>query len=154
MFRNCFIDEFGVGGTAFPPGWYLAQPPQTNKEKKPIDYIKAKCPTSERTLSHKADKRYPLRSSGPRVFGSFPMLDMVVAILSHPIMHLALYARTGRYWLSPSTDTWTSSSGCYSVYRQGSNSIYTVPRPQQLDHLLIGGQGTRKRGRLGPLTRL
>ena len=26
--------------------------------------------------------------------GSFPILDMVVAILSHPMMHLALYART------------------------------------------------------------
>ena len=48
--------------------------------------------------------------------GSFPILDMVVAILSHPMIHLALYVRTGRYhWLSPSTDTWPSSSGHYSV---------------------------------------
>ena len=81
-------------------------------------------------LSQKAEKRCPFRSSGPRVVGSFPILDMVVAILSHPIMHLALYARTGRYhWLSPSTDTRPSSSGHYSVHRQGSNSVYTVPRP-------------------------
>ena len=45
-------------------------------------------------LSQKAEKRCPFRSSGPRVVGSFPILDMVVAILSHPMMHLAVYART------------------------------------------------------------
>ena len=81
-------------------------------------------------LSQKAEKRCPFRSSGPRMVGSFPILDMMVAILSHPMMHLALYARRGRYhWLSSSTDTLPSSSGHYSLYRQGSNSVYTVPRP-------------------------
>ena len=81
-------------------------------------------------LSQKAKKRCPLRSSIPRMVGSFPILEMVVAILWHPMMHLVLYAGTGRYhWLSPSTDTRPSSSGHYSVYRQGSNSIYTTPRP-------------------------
>ena len=29
-------------------------------------------------LSQKAEKRCPFRSSGPRVVGSFPILDMVV----------------------------------------------------------------------------
>ena len=41
-------------------------------------------------LRQKAEKRCPFRSSGPRMVGSFPMLDMMVAMLSHPMMHLAL----------------------------------------------------------------
>ena len=57
-------------------------------------------------LSQKAEKRCPFRSSGPRVVGSFPIPDMVVAILSHPMMQLVLTRRTGTYhWLSTKTDT-------------------------------------------------
>ena len=38
--------------------------------------------------------------------GSFPILDMVVGILSHPMMHLVLTTRTGtHHWLSTKTDT-------------------------------------------------
>ena len=107
-----------MGATPFPPGRYLGQAPQTNKKK----------PNTLNIVSHNEETTF--RSSGPRMVGFFPILDMMIAILSHPMMHLALYARTGRYHgLSPSTDTLPSSSGHYSLYRQGSNSVYTVPRP-------------------------
>ena len=44
-------------------------------------------PDNRTDLRQKAEKLCPFRSSGPRGVGSFPILDMVVAVLSHPMTY-------------------------------------------------------------------